>query len=209
MPAGGWVTGFRHMPTGRHHDEDPKRDVDQEDRTPRHGPDQVAAKQRPKRSGNTTQSRPGADRAGAVAGTKTRLDHRQAAGSEKRPADALKEPRGDEQFDVGGDRAQQRGEREQANPEYEYPAASMAIAKRAAEQDQRGQRQQVAVEDPLQRAGRRAKVAADVGQGHIDHRSIKERQARALDGLAVGRITAEESLEHAICRCGGNPGAAV
>ena len=67
-------------------------------------------------------------------------------------------------------------------PEHEDAAAPVAVAERSAEQDQRGERQQVAVEDPLQRAGRRAEVAADVGQRHVDDGAVEEGHARAQHG---------------------------
>ena len=67
-------------------------------------------------------------------------------------------------------------------PSDEDAAAPVAVAERPAEQDQRGERQQVAVEDPLQGAGRCVEVAADVGQRDVDHGAVEEGHPRAQDG---------------------------
>src|SRR5262249_44337482 len=71
---------------------------------------------------------------------------------------------------------------EGADPDHEHAAAPVAVAERAAEQDQRGQRQQVAVEDPLQRAGAGAEVLADLRQRDVDDGAVEERHPRAGDG---------------------------
>ena len=67
-------------------------------------------------------------------------------------------------------------------PRAEDAAASVAVAERATEQDQGGERQQVAVENPLERARRGTEVAADVRQGDVDDCAVEKGQARAQDG---------------------------
>ncbi len=101
----------------------------------------------------------------------------------------------DQQLGGRRDRAQQRRGREQADAEHEDPAPPVAVAERAAEQDQRRERQQVAVEDPLQGARRRVEVAADVGQRDVDDGAVEEREARPQD-----RATAGPSARRGCCR---------
>ena len=146
------------------------------------GADQVAAEQRPERRRHPAQPRPGADRAGAVAGPEAGLDDRQAARRQQRPADALDEPGEDQQLRARRHRAEQRGDGEEPDAEDEDAPPPVAVAERAAEQDQRGQGQQVAVEDPLQGAGAGAEVAADVRQGDVDDGAVEEGHPRAGDG---------------------------
>ena len=101
---------------------------------------------------------------------------------QQRPADSLQQPPEDQQLDVRGDRAERRGDGEEADTEDEDAPPPVAVAERAAEQDQRSQGQQVAVEDPLQSAGAGAEVAADLRQRHVDHGAVEEGHPRAGDG---------------------------
>ena len=160
----------------------PDRQVDDEDRPPGDRADQVAAEQRPERRRHAAQPRPGADRAGAVAGPEAGLDDRQAAGRQQGAADPLDQPGDDQQLGARRDRAEQRGGGEEADAEDEDAPPPVAVAERAAEQDQRGEGQQVAVEDPLQGAGAGAEVAADVRQGDVDDGAVEEGHPRAGDG---------------------------
>src|SRR5213076_2230307 len=75
--------------------------------------------------------------------------------------------------------AEQRGEREQADSEDEDSSPSVSVAERSSEQYQRRERQQVAVEDPLQRGGRGVEIAADVGQRDVDYGAVEKRHPRA------------------------------
>jgi hypothetical protein len=111
----------------------------------------------------------------------TTFDHRQAPRGQERAPDPLHHPRGDEDLDRGGHRAQQRRHREQANADHEDTAPAVAIAQRSAEEDQRCQGELVAVENPLERACRGVQVAPDRGQRDVDHRPIEERHARSQD----------------------------
>ena len=133
----------------------------------------------PSAVGDAAEARPGADRPGPVAGPEAGLDDRQAAGGQQRAADPLQQPRADQQLDARRDRAEQRGDGEEADAEDEDAPPPVAVAERAAEQDQRGEGQQVAVEDPLQGAGAGVEVAADVRQRDVDHGAVEERHPRA------------------------------
>ena len=72
-----------------------------------------------------------------------------------------------------------RGQREPDHADQEHPAAAEPVAERAAEQDQPGQRERVAVDRPLQPAQRGVQVPADGGQRDVDHGRVEERHARA------------------------------
>jgi hypothetical protein len=64
----------------------------------------------------------------------------------------------------------------------EHPAAAEAIPERAAEQDERGQGQRVAVERPLQPVEPGAEVLADGREGHVDHGGIEHGHAGTEHG---------------------------
>ena len=185
-PAGPWrpgrgVSGMCRRPTAM--TAMPSGHVDQEDPPPRRHVDQPAAEERshrrrhaaeagpqrrspgPARGGRTTpggwpgcpgrggrRRRPG--RRGPATSTST-------LGATAQPTEATREPAGAEQEDA--------------------PAA-VAVAEGAAEQDERGQRERVAVEDPLQPGERRVEVGGHAGQGEVDDRRVEHRHPRAEDG---------------------------
>ena len=71
---------------------------------------------------------------------------------------------------------------EAADAGEEDPAASEAVAERAAEQDERGERQRVGVDHPLQAGGAGAEVGTDRGQRDRDDRGVEEGHARPQNG---------------------------
>ena len=99
-----------------------------------------------------------AARSGAV---ERRRDQREAARGEQRAADALQGPGRDQLLDVRGQPADQRGEREPHDPDQEHPPPAEVVAQRAAEQDQRGERERVGVDRPLQAGEPGAELGAD------------------------------------------------
>ena len=122
----------------------------QEDQPPAHRVDQHAAQERPDQPGDAGQRRPQADRAGAVLVPERGLDEREAARGEQRAADALQGAGRDELAGGLREPAQQRGRGEPADADDEHLAAAVAVTQRAAEQDERGQRQRVRGDGPLQ-----------------------------------------------------------
>ena len=82
----------------------------------------------------------------------------------------------------GREAAQQRGEREPHGADDEDPAPAEPVAERAAEQDQAGEREQVAVGDPLQLGQARVEVLADGAQRDVDDGAVEQRHPRAEDG---------------------------
>jgi hypothetical protein len=144
--------------------------------------DERAADERPDGGGDAPEARPGADRLRPVGRDEGALDHRQAARGQQRPAHALQHAGDDQRLRVGRDAAQQGGEGEPRRADHEDPPPAEAVAQRAAEQDQAGQGEQVAVGDPLELGERRVEVLADGLQGDVDDRAVEEGHARAESG---------------------------
>ena len=93
-----------------------------------------------------------------------------------------------------------------ADPDHEDATAPEAVAERPAEQDQRRERQQVAVEHPLQVGGRCAEITTDVRQRDVDDRAVEERQPGAQNrdgkhpatgGAVIGDLRASRLRAHA------------
>jgi len=89
------VPGLWHMANRGYHDENPHRNVDQEDRAPRHRVGQVPADGGADRARDRTQTCPRTDRPGAIIGMKDRLDDRKASWRKESPPDPLNEPGSD------------------------------------------------------------------------------------------------------------------
>ena len=88
----------------------------------------------------------------------------------------------DEHEQVRGEPAQQGRQREPHHADEEDPAAAEQVAERAAEQDQRGEGEGVAVDGPLQAVQRGVQVPADRRECHVDDGPVEHRHARAEDG---------------------------
>ena len=157
------------------------RHVEQERPAPSGTADERAAQEGTDRAGRTAESRPRADRRGAVVGAEAGLDDREAARCEERAADTLQDACADEHLDVRRDPANQRRECEPRRADHEDLAAADAVAERAAEQDQRRECEQVAGEHPLQRAHACMEVATDVGQRDVDDRGVERRHRARRD----------------------------
>ena len=71
---------------------------------------------------------------------------------------------------------------ERHEPGEEDPAAAEAVAERAAEEQERGERDEVRVERPLQTGDVGLQVAADRGQRDVHDRAVEERDARPEHG---------------------------
>ena len=144
------------------HGEHGERQVDQEDPAPAGVLDQEAAEERPDRGGDAAE--PGPTRRSPSPGRRAtnapwiiaRLPGvSSAAPTPWRMRAAISTLGG------RGEPAQQRRDREPDGADHEDPSPAEPVAERAAEQDQAGQREQVAVGDPLQLGERRVEVLAD------------------------------------------------
>ena len=168
------VPGLRHVANRGHGDETPERKVDEEDRAPRHRVGQVPADGGADRARDRAQARPRADRPGAVIGMKHRLDDREAPRCKEGPANPLDEPGKDEQPDRRGGRAKRRRRDEDNHPQDEHAPSAVDVAERAAYQDERREREHIAVQGPLQPGDTRAEVTADGRQRHVDDRRLEQ-----------------------------------
>ena len=112
-------------------------------------------------------------------------------GHEQRAGDALQRARRDQQADARRERAQHRGRAEAADAEREHAPLAVEVAERAADQDQRAERQQVAVDDPLLPGEAAAEPALDRRQRDVDDGAVEQRDARAEDRRRsrVSRLT--------------------
>lgn len=169
------------MPQGDGHADQRGGDVQQEDPAPARPVHQPATEERSDGGPDAAEARPQADGPGPVGGVEGGLDDRQRTGSEQRPADALEHAGRDEDADVRGQPANQRRGGEPHHADDEDPPAPEAVAERAAEQDQPGQREHVAVDGPLERGEARVQVTADGRQGDVDDRRVQQGHAGPED----------------------------
>ena len=70
----------------------------------------------------------------------------------------------------------------QMTPISKIAPAPVAVAERAAEQDQRREREQVAVDRPLEAGDVGVEVASELRQRDVDDRGLEERDRRAEHG---------------------------
>ena len=122
-------------------------------------------------------------------------------GHQQRAADALQGPGQGEPGGRGREGAEDRGHREGDEADHEHPPPPVAVAQRAAQEQEAGQRHQVAVEDPLQAGQVGVEVAADGGQGDVDDAAVEEGdprpEHRGGDHPPTGRSSGAQRLGHA------------
>ena len=124
-------------------------DVDREDPAPRGGLHERAAAERADHRGDPGPRRPAPDRRRALVVLERVHDQRQRARDEQRAGDPLRRASADQQTGARRDRAQHRADAEADEPGGEHAPAAEHVAERAADQQQRGERQQVRLDDPL------------------------------------------------------------
>ena len=142
---------------------------------------QLAADQRADDHADGAPGRPRAHRLAALVAREGHDDHRQRRGRQQRPADALERAAQHQELDRGRHRAQDRGHPEADQPGREHPPLAQDVAQRAADQDQRGQRDQVGVGRPLLTGEAAAEVVADGRERHVDHRGVHGDDGGAQD----------------------------
>jgi hypothetical protein len=188
----------------RQRDQD-ERDVHREDQPPRRRVDEVAAGERPDDGGDPGPRRPRADGGGPLLPPRERRDdHRQPARRQQRAERTLERPTRDQDLDARRDRAQQRHDPEAANADREHGPFPIDVAERSADQDQRGEREQVGVRYPLLARQAAAEIAADRRQGDVHRRRIEPHDERAHDRRDESESLAATRSELAVhCRsCG-------
>ncbi len=78
---------------------------------------------------------------------------------------------------IGRSGASGRGHGEEGDSQGEQSRRAEAVAEGAAKQQQRGQRQEIGVDGPLQVGGAGAELPADRRQADVHHRAVHEGQA--------------------------------
>jgi hypothetical protein len=142
---------------------DADRHVHPEDRRPGEGVQQDAAQDGSHPEPETRHGRPGADRARAALGRKGVDEDREGERRHERAADALERPRDDELGVGARECAQRRAGGENREADEVDPLATVAIAERAADEDQRRQREGVSADHPFEVARRDVQIALDRG----------------------------------------------
>ena len=183
------------QPQGERDRDRDQRHVDEEHRLPPERLREHAAEQHPDHQAGRTRAAP--DRQGAVALAALReghVDQRERGREHERPAEPLQ--RASAELDLGH-RRQPTGERRdpvEREPGDEHPPAPEQVGRPAAEQQEAGGRHRVGADHGLQRLGRVAEIAPDLGQRDDDdvlverddqHRERQQRERRALAGAAV------------------------
>jgi hypothetical protein len=151
-----------------------ERDIDGEDPAPRRIVDQQAAAEWPDHHRDAGPRRPRPDRRASLLGRERRGDDRQRGRHEQRPRDPLQRARRDQQLGCRGERAHDRGDAEADQPGGEHLAAAEQVAERAADQQQRAERQQVGLDDPLLRREPGVEVVADRRERDVDDGPVDE-----------------------------------
>ena len=104
-----------------------------------------------------------------------------AAGVSSAPGHPLQGPRADEHLDRRRQGADQRGRAEQEHAEREHAPLAEDVAQRAADQQQRRERDQVGVGRPLLAREPAAEVVGDRRQRHVGHRRVDRDDGRPED----------------------------
>ena len=85
--------------------------------------------------------------------------------------------------------------------EREHAPLAEDVAERAADQDQRAERQQVGVRDPLLAGEAAAEVVADRGQRDVDRRRVEARDERSHDRREQRQLLASGAASAPRVRC--------
>jgi hypothetical protein len=171
-----------HDPQDEDHREDHDRHVDGEDPAPRGRVHELAADQRSEHGADAAPGRPRAYRLAALLRREVGHDDRQRRRGEQRAGHALKRAGRDEDLDRRRQRARDRGDAERPDAEREHAPLPEDVAQRAADQQQRAERDEVGVGGPLLARQPAAEVLLDRGEGHVDHRAVDRDDGGAEDG---------------------------
>jgi len=95
-----------------------------------------------------------------------------------RAADALQAAGNVEEGRVGGDRAEQRGDGEDPQPDDEYAPAAEPVGQRPRGEDERGEREGVGVDHPLQVGEVGVQRALDLRQRDVHDRDVEQEHER-------------------------------
>ena len=176
--------------------------------------DEPAAGQRADDHRDAAPRRPRADRRAALVGREGRDDDGQRARGQQRAEDALQGAPRDQHLDRRGQRADHAHDAEAGHADGEDPPLAVEVAERAADEDQRAEREQVGVGDPLLAREAAAEVALDgrqrdVDRGRVERRDERARGSRPAAPGACGDRSRDHATEERTCVCGGSGGWAL
>ena len=151
--------------------------VDPEHGRPAELPDEQAAHDGPRAEAEPRHARPDPDGGGALLGGIGVDQDGEREGRHQRRAHAL-EPAADDQRHVAArEAAGGREDREDDEADQIEPLSAIAVAEGAAQDDQRGQGQDIGIDRPLEVARRHAEPALDGGQGDVHDGVVEQDHA--------------------------------
>ena len=124
-------------------------------------------------------ARPGANRPAALPVREGGPEQRQAVWDQQGAAHALPDPGDDQGLDVGRQTTAQGRQCEHTDPGGKARSASQPVTQRTADQQQRGQKQDIRLHHPLGLAERRLKFSLHDRQGDIHHAAVDKHHAGA------------------------------
>ena len=180
-PALPRIAGLGHVAPRQRQRDQHERDVDREHPAPRDRVDDLAADQRPGEVADAAPGGPGADRRAALGLGEDRDDDRERGRRQQRARDPLQRARDDQQLDGRRQRAEQRRDAEARHAEREHAPLAVDVGERAGHEDQRAEREQVGVGDPLLAREAAAELVRDRRQRDVDHGRVDRHDRGAED----------------------------
>ncbi len=166
--------GARHHQPGGDEGHGGHRCQREEDRTPPEVVEQQPADHRSAGDADPGHRAPGPDRARpGLAVLEGVGDHRQGGRVDQGGRRAHGEAHRDEFADPGAQRGKHAGHREQGQPGGQGLPPAVPVPDVAAGEHESGEREVVAVDDPLQGAGRRPQLSVQRGQGDVDDGGVQ------------------------------------
>jgi hypothetical protein len=147
--------------------------VDEEDPVPADVLCDETADQRSDRQGQRGDARPDADRHPALPRREGGGDDRERGGVHEGRADALDDPRADQDLRATGQAAGERGAREDDEPDDEDAPPAEQVGQLPAREHEHAEGERVAVEHPLELGDPDAEVVLDRRQRHVHDRVVE------------------------------------
>ncbi len=170
------------MPVDQVKHADGQRDVHKKYRPPGNVFDERPADYRTSRRSQSAETRPCADRRPPFVFRESRADNGETARHEQRGAHALDAARDDKLLNVRRQAAPDGRQRKERNTGGIYTFAPVAITERSSRQQQRGKKQRVGLDHPLQVRYGRIKLCLQRRQREIGNTGIDECHAGSEDG---------------------------
>ena len=154
------------------------RHVDEEDPLPAEGVDEHAPHERAHGHPDADARSPDPERSLALARSELLRDQGEHRSEHRRAADSLQAAGDVERERVRGEPREERGGGECGEPDREDELAAQPVGERPRHQRERGEGEDVGVDDPLQVGQARAEVTLDLGQGDVHDRDVEQEHER-------------------------------